>query len=59
MESPAATTGLSQLRPGDAITVKGRAAFFLYRRGEAAIVRFAGERESRVVPLARIALLAT
>ena len=32
----------SEPKPGDAVTVDHREAVFLYRRGRAAIVRFAG-----------------
>ncbi len=39
---------------GDTVVIDGREATFLYRRGNAAIVRFAEEEESRVVPFSKI-----
>jgi hypothetical protein len=45
----------AELRPGDAVNINGRAAFFLYRRGTAAVVRFRGERITRVVPFTKLA----
>jgi hypothetical protein len=43
-----------EFKPGDAVSVEGRTAFYLYRRGDAAVVRFPGERGSRVVPFAKL-----
>jgi hypothetical protein len=39
---------------GDAVAIDGRKAVFLYRRGRAAIVRFADGGDSRVVPYAKL-----
>lgn len=36
------------------VSVKGREAVFLYRRHAAAIVRYAGEDDSRAVPLSKV-----
>ena len=41
-------------RHGDFVTVNGRAAVFLYRRGAAAFVRYYGEDDSRAVPLSKV-----
>jgi hypothetical protein len=41
-------------KPGDVVTVAGREATFLYRRDGAAVVRFAGETESRAVPYSKV-----
>jgi hypothetical protein len=45
-------------RPGDVVAVDIREAKFLYRRGPVAVVRFRGDRESRVVPFSKVRLLA-
>ena len=50
MESPEEQS----LRPGAVVRVNGRRAVFLYARRGAAIVRYAGERASRVVSLKKI-----
>jgi hypothetical protein len=59
MDASAAGNLVPHLRAGDAVVVTGRPAFFLYRRGHAAVIRFRGERESRVVPLAKITVVPT
>ena len=41
-------------KPGDHVTVGGREAVFLYRRGAAAVVRFYGEDDARVVPFSKL-----
>ena len=39
---------------GHIVVVDGREAVFLYRRNQAAIVRYEGEDDSRVVPFSKI-----
>jgi hypothetical protein len=41
-------------RHGDVVAIDGRRAVFLYRRGRAAVVRFAGGADSRVVPFSKL-----
>jgi hypothetical protein len=41
-------------RPGDVVAVSGREAVFLYRHGAAAVIRYAGEEDARVVPFAKL-----
>jgi len=41
-------------KPGDFVTVDGREAVFLYRRDGAAVVRFYGEDDARVVPFSKL-----
>jgi len=41
-------------RPGDAVAVGERSAIFLYRSGPGAVVRFAGQTGTRVVPFAKV-----
>jgi hypothetical protein len=46
---------VSLLRPGDPVRVGERLASFIYARGKAAVVRYPGERETRAVPLTKLA----
>jgi hypothetical protein len=39
---------------GDVVTIDGRKAVFLYRRGRAAVVRFEESGDSRVVPFRKL-----
>ncbi len=41
-------------KEGEIVAVNGRAATFLYRRGMAAIVRYFGEHDARVVPFSKL-----
>lgn len=41
-------------RQRDIVLVNGREAVFLYRRNAAAIVRYRGEEDSRVVPFSKL-----
>jgi hypothetical protein len=41
-------------RHGDVVAIDGRRAVFLYRRGRAAVVRFADGGDSRVVPFSKL-----
>ena len=41
-------------RPGDIVVVNDRPAVYLYRRGEAAIIRYFEEEDSRAVPFAKV-----
>ena len=41
-------------KPGELVTVDGREALLLYRRGQAAIVRFASQDDARVVPFSKV-----
>jgi hypothetical protein len=41
-------------KQGDIVLVNGREAVFLYRRGDAAIIRYFGEDDSRAVPFSKI-----
>lgn len=45
-----------QIEPkhGDVVTIDGRKAVFLYRRGSAAVVRFEASGDSRVVPFGKL-----
>jgi hypothetical protein len=54
MTSGATAPTLCQPKHGDVVTVGGREATFLYARGHAAVVRFTGEAESRVVPVSKL-----
>ena len=42
------------LRPGARVSVNGRVAAFLYARRNGAIIRYEGERQSRVVSLQKV-----
>jgi hypothetical protein len=42
------------LRPGTRVWVNGRSAIFLYARRGGAVVRYEGERQSRVVSLHKL-----
>ena len=44
----------AELRHGDAVLVNGRPATFMYRRGDGAAVRLAGEAGTRVVPVTKV-----
>jgi hypothetical protein len=46
---------VSDLRPGSPVWIRGREASFLYARRKGAVVRYRGERQSRVVSLANVA----
>lgn len=54
VESDARTLRTELLTPRDVVSIGGRRAMFLYRRRSAAIVRFDGQAETRVVPLAKL-----
>lgn len=41
-------------KPGDMVVVNERPAVFLYRRGDAAIIRYFEEEDSRAVPFAKL-----
>jgi hypothetical protein len=41
-------------KPGDLVVVNERPAVFLYRRGDAAIIRYFEEEDSRAVPFAKL-----
>jgi hypothetical protein len=41
-------------KPGDRVSVAGRPALFVYARGKGAVVRYPGERGTRVVPIAKL-----
>jgi hypothetical protein len=41
-------------KPGDIVVVNDRPAVFLYRRGDAAIIRYFEEDDSRAVPFAKL-----
>lgn len=41
-------------RQGDFVVVNAREALFLYRRDEAAVIRYDGEHDARVVPLSKV-----
>ena len=41
-------------KAGEIVAIDGREATFLYSRNSAAIVRFHGETDTRVVPLAKL-----
>jgi hypothetical protein len=45
------------LRPGARVSVNGRLAAFLYARRNGAVIRYDGERVSRVVSLQKLELL--
>jgi hypothetical protein len=55
----AVTIGTDELRPGDTVWVRGREATFLYSSGSGAVVRYRGERGSRVVALYKLRRVAT
>lgn len=41
-------------KPGDIVLVNDRPAVFLYRRGDAAIIRYFEEEDSRAVPFSKL-----
>jgi hypothetical protein len=41
-------------KQGNVVLVNGREAVFLYRRGEAAAIRYSGEDDSRIVPYSKL-----
>lgn len=41
-------------KAGDIVVVNERPAIFLYRRGDAAIIRYFEEEDSRAVPFAKL-----
>jgi hypothetical protein len=41
-------------KQGDIVVVNDRPAVYLYRRGEAAIIRYFDEEDSRAVPFAKV-----
>jgi len=43
-----------ELRPGARVSVNGRLAAFLYARRNGAVIRYEGERQSRVVALHKL-----
>ena len=46
-------------RQGDTVVVNGREALFLYRRGDAAFIRYRGEDDTRVVPYSKLSAAAS
>ena len=54
MTSGAHAPAPDEPKPGELVTVDRREAVFLYRRGRAAIVRFAGQDDARVVPFSKL-----
>jgi hypothetical protein len=49
-----AAVSVVPFKPGDRVSVAGRPALFVYARGKGAVVRYPGERGTRVVPLAKV-----
>ncbi len=50
----AEVAAVPELRPGAHVTVNGRLAAFLYRCRNGAVIRYDGERQSRVVSLQKV-----
>jgi single-stranded DNA-binding protein len=48
------TVSSPALRPGARVSVNGRLAAFLYARRNGAVIRYEGERQSRVVSLSKL-----
>lgn len=48
------TVSAPDLRPGARVSVNGRLAAFLYARRNGAVIRYEGERQSRVVALYKL-----
>jgi single-stranded DNA-binding protein len=49
-----ATVSAPTLRPGTRVSVNGRVAALLYTRRSGAVIRYEGERQSRVVSLHKL-----
>ena len=54
MDEGSLTASTSALRPGACVSVNGRVAAFLYARRNGAVIRYEGERQSRVVSLHKL-----
>jgi hypothetical protein len=54
MELGSVTVSAPDLRPGERVSVNGRLAAFLYARRNGAVIRYEGERVSRVVSLHKL-----
>ena len=48
------TVSAPALRPGERVSVNGRLAAFLYAHRNGAVIRYEGERQSRVVSLHKL-----
>ena len=54
MDEGSVTAAAPGLRPGSRVAVNGRVAAFLYARRNGAVIRYEGERQSRVVSLHKL-----
>jgi hypothetical protein len=54
MDEGSVTVATPNLRPGACVSVNGRLAAFLYARRNGAVIRYEGERRSRVVSLHKL-----
>jgi hypothetical protein len=54
MAEGSVTVSAPDLRPGAYVSVNGRHAAFLYARRNGAVIRYEGERQSRVVSLHKL-----
>jgi single-stranded DNA-binding protein len=54
MAAGSVTVSDPDLRPGTRVSVNGRLASFLYARRDGAVIRYEGERQSRVVSLHKL-----
>lgn len=54
MAEGSVTVSAPHLRPGARVSVNGRLAAFLYARRNGAVIRYDGERISRVVSLSKL-----
>jgi hypothetical protein len=54
MTSDAGAPAPDAPKQGDTVVVNDRPAVFLYRRGDAAIIRYEDEDDSRAVPFAKL-----
>jgi hypothetical protein len=54
MDEGSLTVDAPALRPGALVSVNGRVAAFLYARRNGAIIRYDGERQSRVVSIHKL-----
>ena len=54
MDEGSVIVAAPDLRPGARVSVNGRLAAFLYARRNGAVIRYEGERQSRVVSLHKL-----